>query len=80
MTGNFEQFLTEKGKQHYDFFRKHDLGRFYEPMMGNLAIEEDDWPAVKETVLKFITEYWEGCWTLSYHGQMRMWFVTQSMD
>jgi hypothetical protein len=77
---NWENFLTVDGKKHYDFFRKHDLGRFYNPMMGNLCIDNDDWETVKESVLQFIAEYWEQQWVLSHNADCEQWFVHQLED
>lgn len=80
MTANWENYLTENGKSKYEFFNKHNLGKYYEPMMGNLSIDNDEWETVKNDVLQFIAEYWEQQWVLLYNDDCEMWFVTQMTD
>lgn len=77
---NWEDYLTEQGKSLYEFFNNHKLGQFYDPMMGNLQIHNDDWETVKDDVLQFIVEHWEQQWVLSHNADCEQWFVHQLED
>lgn len=80
MTGNWEDFLTVDGRKHFEFFKKHKLGQYYDPMNGTLCIENEDWETVKNDVLQFIVEFWEQQWALSHNADCEMWFVSQLPD
>lgn len=78
MTANFEQFLTERGKAKMEFFKQRGIGCFYNPMMGNLEIDNEDFQLIKNDVLEFIAEFWEDRWVLSHCDGM--WYVHQLED
>lgn len=82
MTKDFFDYMKPHGKKLYEFFRNHELGIYYDPMMGNLQIPAEDWePHVQETVLQFIQDNWQDQWTLTYVGSDdAMWCVYQHQD
>lgn len=75
---NWEKYLTNEGRKHYDMFSKHVLGRFYDPMNGTLIIDKNDWENAKPHVLQFITEKWDEQWVLTFDGNCDCWIVVEA--